>query len=93
MIIVFLLVVITPADSHQANILLRDLYSIWLRLLKLHFEDEIALLLGILCIIFFFLFLVDLAGGDLINFWDINIYKLDWNYHFIGLMSECYLFN
>jgi hypothetical protein len=87
MVVVLLLMVITFRNGNKADISLRDFDTCWLWFLKLHFEDEVAFLFGLIIFSFLLLF-INFVGSNFINVWNVHVHQLDGNNHFVGLMLE-----
>lgn len=86
MVVILLLVMVSFADGHEAHVPFRDLNSCGLWLLQFHFENEVTFLLAVLS--FFMLLLLDFVALKLVNVWNIDVHKLNWENHLVGLMGE-----
>lgn len=92
MVIIFLLVVVTFADGHEADIFLRNLHSSRLWLFQFDFENEVTFF-GLIAVIFLLLLLIDFGTSNFLNILDFFFDELDGNDHLVHLMGECHLLN
>jgi hypothetical protein len=73
-IVILLLMVVSAANGHKADVPLRNLDSLWLWLIQSHLENQITFFVGILALFFFLLLLVEyFISGNLVNFLDFEI--------------------
>ena len=75
MIVILLLVMVSAANGHKADVPLGNLDSCWLWLIQSHLENQITFIVGSFALfLFLFLLVENFVSSNFVNFLDFEIH-------------------